>query len=122
MPREQTLRQPTPGPSGTKWLEDLSRKPSQHYEPPIPGLRSSSKPPEDIPTCEPELEVAPTQSTEEPFDPACPATPHSFICIDNTPVRTPPPHHVSWTLPPSPCVPPHSHDDACQEFNNLRQL
>ncbi|MBW0517577.1 hypothetical protein O181_057292 [Austropuccinia psidii MF-1] len=82
MPREQTPQQPTPGPSGTQWLEDLSRKPSQHDEP-IPGLSPSSKPPEDVPTCEPEPEVAPTQSTEEPF--ACPATPRSVIIIDYTP-------------------------------------
>ncbi|MBW0526520.1 hypothetical protein O181_066235 [Austropuccinia psidii MF-1] len=30
-------------------------------------LRPSSEPPEDVPTREPEPEVAPTQSTEEPF-------------------------------------------------------
>ncbi|MBW0471659.1 hypothetical protein O181_011374 [Austropuccinia psidii MF-1] len=35
-------------------------------------------------TCEPEPEVAPTQSMEEPF--ACPATPTSIIIIDNMPV------------------------------------
>ncbi|MBW0570192.1 hypothetical protein O181_109907 [Austropuccinia psidii MF-1] len=51
MPREQTLRQPTPGPSGTRWLEDLSREPSQHDEPPIPAPSPSSEPPEDVPTC-----------------------------------------------------------------------
>ncbi|MBW0562492.1 hypothetical protein O181_102207 [Austropuccinia psidii MF-1] len=91
MPCEQTLRQPTPGPSGTQWLEDLSRgkkstfpfliltfsssqltlppfvEPSQHNEPPIPGLSPSSKPPEDVQTCEPEPEVALTQSMKEPF-------------------------------------------------------
>ncbi|MBW0505329.1 hypothetical protein O181_045044 [Austropuccinia psidii MF-1] len=59
IPHEQTLPQPTPGPSGTQWLEDLSHKPSQHDEPPIPGPSPSSKPPEDIPSCEPEPEVAP---------------------------------------------------------------
>ncbi|MBW0554888.1 hypothetical protein O181_094603 [Austropuccinia psidii MF-1] len=48
-------------PHGTQWLEELFR------EPPIPGPSPSSKPPEDAPTCEPEPEVAPTQSTEEPF-------------------------------------------------------
>ncbi|MBW0511155.1 hypothetical protein O181_050870 [Austropuccinia psidii MF-1] len=67
MPCEQTPRQPTPGPSGTQWSEDLSREPSQHNEPPIPGPSSSSKPPEDVVTSEPEPEVAPTQSMEEPF-------------------------------------------------------
>ncbi|MBW0547861.1 hypothetical protein O181_087576, partial [Austropuccinia psidii MF-1] len=67
IPREQTPRQPTPGPSGTQWSKDLFREPSQHNEPPIPALSPSSEPPEDIATCEPEPEVAPTQSMEEPF-------------------------------------------------------
>ncbi|MBW0517187.1 hypothetical protein O181_056902 [Austropuccinia psidii MF-1] len=82
-----TSQQPTPGLSGTQWLEDLSREPSQRDEPPIPGPSPSSKPPEDIPTCETEPEVAPMQSTEDPF--ACPATPHSVIIIDNTPIGSP---------------------------------
>ncbi|MBW0486212.1 hypothetical protein O181_025927 [Austropuccinia psidii MF-1] len=38
-----------------------------HNEPPIPGPSPSSKQPEDFPTCEPEPEVALTQSTEDPF-------------------------------------------------------
>ncbi|MBW0529152.1 hypothetical protein O181_068867 [Austropuccinia psidii MF-1] len=42
-------------------------EPSQHNEPPIPGLSPSSEPPEDVPTREPEPKVALTQSTEEPF-------------------------------------------------------
>ncbi|MBW0592939.1 hypothetical protein O181_132654, partial [Austropuccinia psidii MF-1] len=67
LPREQTPRQPTPGPSGTRWSEDLFREASQHDEPPIPGPSPSSEPPEDIATREPQPEVAPTQSTEEPF-------------------------------------------------------
>ncbi|MBW0462274.1 hypothetical protein O181_001989 [Austropuccinia psidii MF-1] len=90
MPREQALQQPNPGPSGTPWSEDLfhrnqpaspflivtfaSRKltltafvePSQHNEPPIPGRSQASEPHEDPSTCEPEPEVAPTQSMEEP--------------------------------------------------------
>ncbi|MBW0547720.1 hypothetical protein O181_087435, partial [Austropuccinia psidii MF-1] len=66
-PSKKTPQQPTPGPSGTQWSEDLFREPSQHNKPPIPGPSPSSKPPEDIPTCEPEPEVAPTQSMEEPF-------------------------------------------------------
>ncbi|MBW0487580.1 hypothetical protein O181_027295 [Austropuccinia psidii MF-1] len=72
-----------PANEGWKWQEDIQawaychhvmspmgfkrQKPSQHDEPPIPGLSPSSEPAEDIPTCEPEPEVAPTQSTEEPF-------------------------------------------------------
>ncbi|MBW0561503.1 hypothetical protein O181_101218 [Austropuccinia psidii MF-1] len=38
-----------------------------HDEPPIPGPSPSSKPPEDVPTCESEPDVALTHSTEEPF-------------------------------------------------------
>ncbi|MBW0560883.1 hypothetical protein O181_100598, partial [Austropuccinia psidii MF-1] len=56
LPCKQTLQQPTPGP-----------KPSQTEEPPIPGPSPSTQAPEDIPTCEPGPEVAPKQSTEEPF-------------------------------------------------------
>ncbi|MBW0580001.1 hypothetical protein O181_119716, partial [Austropuccinia psidii MF-1] len=67
LPREQTTRQPTPCPSGTRWSEELFHKPSQTKEPPIPGPSPSSQPPEDNMTREPEPEVAPTQSTEEPF-------------------------------------------------------
>ncbi|MBW0502861.1 hypothetical protein O181_042576 [Austropuccinia psidii MF-1] len=87
---KKTPRQPTPGPSGTQWLEDLFRgkqpkfhlistfnsseltlppflEPSQTNEPPIPGLSPSFTPHEDVLTCEPEPEVAWTHSMEEPF-------------------------------------------------------
>ncbi|MBW0555095.1 hypothetical protein O181_094810 [Austropuccinia psidii MF-1] len=91
MPRKQTPRKPTPGLSGTQWSEDLfcGKKPpfpflllafasselnfppfvepSKYDEPPIPGLSQPSEPHEDTLTCEPEPEVAPMQSTEEPF-------------------------------------------------------
>ncbi|MBW0560844.1 hypothetical protein O181_100559, partial [Austropuccinia psidii MF-1] len=67
LPREQTPRQPTPGPSGTQWSEELFHEPSRTKEPPIPGPSPSSQPPEDDTSREPEPEVAPTQSTEEPF-------------------------------------------------------
>ncbi|MBW0593734.1 hypothetical protein O181_133449, partial [Austropuccinia psidii MF-1] len=100
LPREKTPRQPTPGPSGTQWSEDLFREPSQHDEPPIPGLSPSSKPPEDLRTREPEPEVTPTQSTEESF--ARPGTPCSIIIIDNTPVGSPHPPSSS----PTPTSPP----------------
>ncbi|MBW0590810.1 hypothetical protein O181_130525, partial [Austropuccinia psidii MF-1] len=42
-------------------------EPSQTKEPPIPGPSPSSQPPEDNTAHEPEPEVAPMQSTEEPF-------------------------------------------------------
>ncbi|MBW0583398.1 hypothetical protein O181_123113 [Austropuccinia psidii MF-1] len=87
LPREQTPRQPTPGPSGTRWSEELFREPSRAKEPPIPGLSPSSQSTEDNTTCDPEPEVAPTQSTEEPF--SCPATPCSIIIIDDMPVGSP---------------------------------
>ncbi|MBW0558680.1 hypothetical protein O181_098395 [Austropuccinia psidii MF-1] len=96
MPCEQTPRQPTPGLSATRWLEDLSREPSQHNEPPIPGPSPPSKPPEDVPTCEPEPEVAPKQSTEDPF--ARPATPRTIIIIDDTPIRSPLPDSATFPL------------------------
>ncbi|MBW0572804.1 hypothetical protein O181_112519, partial [Austropuccinia psidii MF-1] len=67
LPREQIPPQPTPGLSGTQWSEELFREPSQTKEPPIPGPSPSSQPLEDNITCEPEPEVAPTQSTEETF-------------------------------------------------------
>ncbi|MBW0583983.1 hypothetical protein O181_123698, partial [Austropuccinia psidii MF-1] len=67
LPRKQTPWQPTPGPSGTQWLQDLFHEHSQMDEPPIPGLSPSSKPIEDTPTCELEPEVAPTQSMDKPF-------------------------------------------------------
>ncbi|MBW0522446.1 hypothetical protein O181_062161 [Austropuccinia psidii MF-1] len=86
-------------------------------EPPIPGPSPSSKPHEDVPNCEPEPEVASTQSMEEPFGKSqislmFPSTisslSHSVITIDNTPVGSPPPHSACPTPPPSPFVPPRS--------------
>ncbi|MBW0496160.1 hypothetical protein O181_035875 [Austropuccinia psidii MF-1] len=127
LPREQAPRQPTPGLSGTRWSEELFCKPSQAEEPPIPGRSPSSEPPEDVPTCEPEPEVAPTQSTEEPFgkspllflcsyqlfltfsstSPARPPTPHSIIMIDNRPVGSPLPQLTILFPPPlQPWFPP----------------
>ncbi|MBW0472538.1 hypothetical protein O181_012253 [Austropuccinia psidii MF-1] len=126
MPCKQTLCQLTTGLCGNQWSEDLFCgkqtpfpspistfasseltlppfvEPSQHNEPPIPGLSQAS----DFQlashgnnfTCEPEPEVTPTQSLEEPF--ACPATPLSFIIINNLPVKTPLPHLPSSPLPP----------------------
>ncbi|MBW0560291.1 hypothetical protein O181_100006 [Austropuccinia psidii MF-1] len=91
MPCKQTPRQPTPGLTGTQWSEDLFHgmqphfpfliltfssseltlppfvEPSQHNEPPIPGLSKPSEPHEDFSTCGPEPDVAPMQSMEETF-------------------------------------------------------
>ncbi|MBW0523953.1 hypothetical protein O181_063668 [Austropuccinia psidii MF-1] len=104
MPCKQTPWQPTPGPSGTRWSEDLSHEPSQHNVPPIPGPSPSSKPPGDVPT------------SLLPSSPACPATPHSVIIIDNTPVGAPCPfsfplcdpslHSYPGSLPVPPRTPP----------------
>ncbi|MBW0540647.1 hypothetical protein O181_080362 [Austropuccinia psidii MF-1] len=101
MPLEQTPQPPASGPSCTQWSEDLFCKPSQRNEPPIPGPSQPSKPHEDVLTCEPEPEVAPTQSTKENF--AFPATPTSVIIINNRPVGSPLPPllpHRSLPLPP----------------------
>ncbi|MBW0581072.1 hypothetical protein O181_120787, partial [Austropuccinia psidii MF-1] len=75
---KQTQQQPTPGP-----------KPSQPNEPPITGPSPSSKPHEDVPTHEPEPEVALMQSTEEPF---------VTICLLDPPSTS--------SLVPSPDIPP----------------
>ncbi|MBW0498372.1 hypothetical protein O181_038087 [Austropuccinia psidii MF-1] len=123
MPCKQTPQPPTPGPSGTQWLEDLFYEPSQHNESPIPGSSQPSEPHEDTLTCGPEPEVAPMQSMEEPL--ACLATPDSVIISDNTPIGSPPvplPPLLPWFLPqrslPVPSS-PHSHNVAWQEFTNL---
>ncbi|MBW0517870.1 hypothetical protein O181_057585 [Austropuccinia psidii MF-1] len=129
MPCEQTLWQPTP-------------EPSQNHEPPIPGPSPSSKPCEDVETRDPEPEVAPTHSMEEPC--ACPTATRLVIIIDDTPFAFPPPFSPSPspppatpTLVPSPDLPPidtenptasslpvprssHSYNDTCQEFTDLR--
>ncbi|MBW0488823.1 hypothetical protein O181_028538 [Austropuccinia psidii MF-1] len=104
MPCKQTLRQPTPGPSHTKWSEDLFHEPFQPNEPPIPGPSQSSKPHEEAATHEPKPEVAPMQSMEDPF--TCCATPPSVIIIDNMPVRSPPSLQSFPAPSPSPLVPP----------------
>ncbi|MBW0533691.1 hypothetical protein O181_073406 [Austropuccinia psidii MF-1] len=141
IPREQTPRQPTPGPSGTQWSEDLSHGkqptlpspfvgPSQHNKPPIPGPIPFSEPPRDIPTREPEPEVAPTQSMEDPFG----KSPLLFLYSYQL-FLTPPliisssshysllhNHHRRYACQIPACVTPpspHSHNDACQEFTNF---
>ncbi|MBW0507804.1 hypothetical protein O181_047519 [Austropuccinia psidii MF-1] len=144
LPHEQTLRQLTPGLSGTQWLEDLFVhkqpkipflistfysseltlthfvEPSQPDEPPIPGLSQPSEPYEDASTCEPEPEVAPIQSMEEPF--AHPTTTPSIIIINDMLIGSSTP---SPEIPPiSPKDPtassPQSHNEAWQEFMELR--
>ncbi|MBW0527391.1 hypothetical protein O181_067106 [Austropuccinia psidii MF-1] len=137
MCRKKTLRQLTACPSGTQCEMTLPPfiEPSQHNEPPIPGPSHSSESQlpshEDASTCGPEPEVAPTQSTEDPFFKSplsifscyqhsltapltistLPETPCSIIIINDTPVRTPPP----LPLPPG----THPHHEACQEFTDL---
>ncbi|MBW0499441.1 hypothetical protein O181_039156 [Austropuccinia psidii MF-1] len=105
MPCDQTPWQPTTGPGGTQWLEDLFHEPSQHNEPPIPGTSQSSKSQvpshEDTSTGDPEPEMALTQSMEEPF--VCPLAPPS----------TPTPEIPTTSSP-------HSHNEAGQEFTNLK--
>ncbi|MBW0569006.1 hypothetical protein O181_108721 [Austropuccinia psidii MF-1] len=111
MPWEQSLLQATPGLSGSQWLEELFPKPSQHDEPPIPGPSQPSEPHEYPLTGEPELELDPMQSMEEPFD--CPAKTTSVIIIDNMPVGSPLPFLLLWrsllftprTQPPRPLNP-----------------
>ncbi|MBW0559846.1 hypothetical protein O181_099561 [Austropuccinia psidii MF-1] len=70
---EQTPRQPTPGPSGTRWSEELFRKPYRTEEPPIPGPSPSSQRPEDVETYHlqlvPPLPAQSLSSTIRPFDP-----------------------------------------------------
>ncbi|MBW0578877.1 hypothetical protein O181_118592, partial [Austropuccinia psidii MF-1] len=139
LPRKQTPRQPTPGPSGTRWSEELFREPSRTKEPPIPGPSPSSQPPEDNTTHEPEPEVAPMQSTEEPFGKSPLLFLHSsqlFLTFSSTisslagrsPLHNYHRRYTCWitdspTFPS--CSPPvqspsYSHNDACQEFTNLQ--
>ncbi|MBW0514776.1 hypothetical protein O181_054491 [Austropuccinia psidii MF-1] len=172
LPRKQTLRQPTPGPSGTQWSEDLFRskkpkfhlisifdsseltlppfvEPSQTNEPPIPGPIPSSKPHEDVLTCDPEHEVAPTQSMEEPFGKSqlhffyssqlflsfpltISSSSHSTRLHHHQQQYTrqiPPPLSPSLCfsppstptpVPPRTPLPPHSHNEAHQEITDLQ--
>ncbi|MBW0512500.1 hypothetical protein O181_052215 [Austropuccinia psidii MF-1] len=105
-PWDSNAKQPTPGPRTYSATLPPFVETCQHDEPPIPGLSPSSEAPEDIATCEPEPEVASTQSMEEPF--ACPATPRSLIIINDTPIGSPPPISPTPTPPPSTPVPPPS--------------
>ncbi|MBW0478985.1 hypothetical protein O181_018700 [Austropuccinia psidii MF-1] len=90
-------------------------------DPPIAGPSQFSKSQvpshEDTSACEPEPEVPPTQSTEDPF--SCTSTPRSVIIINNTPVASPTP--TPFPAPETPTASsPHSHDEAGREFTNLR--
>ncbi|MBW0479165.1 hypothetical protein O181_018880 [Austropuccinia psidii MF-1] len=86
---------------------------SVNNEPPILGPSQPSKPQQGALTCEPEPEVAPTQSMEEPF--GCRS---GYPCLHNNHRQ-----YTRWLLPrrslPVPSS-PHSHDDACQEFTGLQ--
>ncbi|MBW0583428.1 hypothetical protein O181_123143 [Austropuccinia psidii MF-1] len=114
IPCKQTLLQPTPGPIGTQWLEDLFCKPSQHNETPIPGPSQSSKSQvplhEDALTCEPEPEV-PQHNPQRnlllvPLLPAVSLS--SRICLLAPPLHLPlpqrsqPPPPLGNKLPPFP--------------------
>ncbi|MBW0530560.1 hypothetical protein O181_070275 [Austropuccinia psidii MF-1] len=139
LPREQTLWKPTPGPSGTQWLEDLFRskqrkfylistfnsseltlppfvEPSQTNEPPFPGPSPSSKPHEDVPTHEPEPELVPLHPHPQsslticPLDPP-PSTPTPVPSLEIPPIAPENPTAYS----------PHSHNEALQEFADMQQ-
>ncbi|MBW0464862.1 hypothetical protein O181_004577 [Austropuccinia psidii MF-1] len=90
-------------------------KPSQPNDPPIPGLSQPSESYEDAPNREPEPEVAPLQSLEEPF-----------VLLHPPPVPPPstPTAVPSTEIPPiSPRNPtassPQSHDEAQKEYMEL---
>ncbi|MBW0510523.1 hypothetical protein O181_050238 [Austropuccinia psidii MF-1] len=150
LPCKQAPWQPTADLSGTQWLDDLFRgnqprfhlistfysseltvppfvEPSQTKKPPIPGPIPYSKPHVHVPTCEPEPDVAPTKSMEEPFGKSqlfltFPSTISSSS--HSTPLRHHHQQYAYWILPPSaPKNPtassPHSHNEACQEVTDL---
>ncbi|MBW0523569.1 hypothetical protein O181_063284 [Austropuccinia psidii MF-1] len=111
MPCKQTPQKPAPGPSGPQCELTFPPfvEPSQHNEPPIPGPSQASEPHED------------------PLTPN-PATPASITIIDNMPVGCPcsfprDPFHFlpehNHLLPSAPSS-PQSHNDAWQEFMDLR--
>ncbi|MBW0490352.1 hypothetical protein O181_030067 [Austropuccinia psidii MF-1] len=117
-PWDSNVKQPTPGLRGTQWSKDLFRgkqktipflissfdsselTPSQHNEPPIPPLSQSSKSQvpshEDALTHEPEPEVAPTQSIEEPFG--------NHTNDFSLPIEPNPQNHLQQETP-VPCMP-----------------
>ncbi|MBW0498772.1 hypothetical protein O181_038487 [Austropuccinia psidii MF-1] len=120
MPCKQTPQQPTPGPSGTQWSEDLFCgkqqaipfviltfnsseltlppfvEPSQHNEPPIPGPSKCSKPQvpshEDALNREPEPEEALTQSTGGTFCSPPPLSPS----MENLTASSPQSYNEAW--------------------------
>ncbi|MBW0526699.1 hypothetical protein O181_066414 [Austropuccinia psidii MF-1] len=144
IPHKKALRQLTPGPSGTD-------EPSQYDELRIPGRSQSPKSQlpthEDGSTCEPEPEVAPKQSKE---DPLCNIPISFFSCYQHS-LTTPSKHIQLVPLPlppsssltirpslppstptpvPSPEIPlispksptaysPHSHNEVLEEFTHL---
>ncbi|MBW0571787.1 hypothetical protein O181_111502 [Austropuccinia psidii MF-1] len=102
MPCEQTPRQPTPGRSSTQWSEDLSCEPSQHNEPPIPGLRMFQLVSQKLRwlRCNPQRNLLVSHhfyfftpiNFSSPLlqpSPACPATPCFIIIINNMPIGSP---------------------------------
>ncbi|MBW0521631.1 hypothetical protein O181_061346 [Austropuccinia psidii MF-1] len=126
MPFQKTPWQPTPGPSGTRWSEDLFRETSQHDEPPIPGPSPFSKPPDDIPTREPEPELVPLLPTWSLSLTICPLEPPPTSLSPTPPPSTPtpdlPPIAAKKPTASSPPVPSssHSYNDARQEVMDLK--
>ncbi|MBW0529809.1 hypothetical protein O181_069524 [Austropuccinia psidii MF-1] len=107
MPCKQMPWQPTPGLSGTQWLEDLFREPFQHTEAPIQSSKSQVLSHEDISTREPEPELVlllPTLSLS------------LMICL-LAPPSTPTPA-LSLEIPTASS--PHSQDEAQKEFTYLQ--
>ncbi|MBW0482547.1 hypothetical protein O181_022262 [Austropuccinia psidii MF-1] len=128
---KQTLRQPTPCPSGIQWLGDLFNhmqpkfhliptfdsseltlppfvEPSQPDEPPIPGPSPSSKPHEP----EPELVL---------LQPLCNHHRQYTHWIHPSPALPPstPTLEIPPIVPENP-ISPNSYDEACQEFTDVR--
>ncbi|MBW0537246.1 hypothetical protein O181_076961 [Austropuccinia psidii MF-1] len=129
------IQMPKTKPTESPQQDSPVPQPSRHDEPPIPGSSPTSKPPEDILTREPEPELPPMQSTEEPFGKS------SLLFLYSYQLFLTPPltisslsrysllcnHHQQYArwIPPSASknpttTSPHSHNDARQEFTNLQ--
>ncbi|MBW0533793.1 hypothetical protein O181_073508 [Austropuccinia psidii MF-1] len=135
MPCKQTPCQPTPGPSGTQWSEDLSRNPPSTMRylflarvHPLNHLRTFPLVSQSLRWLQRKpqrnLLVSHHFSFFTPINfslpllqapPARPTTPRSVIIINDTPIQSPPPS----TTTPVPSS-PHSHNGACHKYTDLR--